>query len=122
LISACERRLRRDHTLRIEPGSKLADAQTQEWPTSLLADSGVPKQYVSYDEYKVMRAKPTRGADYIVKSYEEAVRGPNGSNMLDIIQGVEPLKYEAETIRDFLDKYIGEVNDSAEYRTLELLQ
>lgn len=124
LIAACEAKLRQNHTMLIGEGTKLHDAQETEWPSSLRGEDGTApaKMYVSYDEYKVMRAKPTRGADYLVKGYEENVRGPAGTNALDIILGVEPLRTEALTIEAFLDKYLGEVNDSAEYRTLELLQ
>lgn len=119
LIDASERKLRSNYTLTIQQGTKLAEAHEKEWPSSM---EETPSQYISYDEYRVMRAKPSRGADYIMKTYEDSVRGPAGTNALDIIHGVEPLKNEAETIEAFLDKYLGDVNDSAEYRTLELLQ
>lgn len=117
LIDAAESKLD-SYALKVESGSKLAKAQEADWPEDL----GEAKDYVSYKQYRSSREVPTRASDYIVKTYEDKIRGPAGTNAVDIIYAAETMKNEAENIESFLDKYMGDVNDTAEYRTLELLQ
>lgn len=107
-----------DYSLRIAPDSDLEKAQAQQWPDEL----GTPKDYVSYEQYKAMQQSGDRGANFIRKAYESSLRAPGGTNATDVITGVSYIKTEAKLIEGFLDNYVGNINDTAEFRTLELLQ
>lgn len=105
-------------TLKIDPGTQLERAQTQEWPEQL----GQPKQFITYQQYKALEKKQTRGSEYIRSAYEDNVRGTLGTNAMDTLIISRAIKREATNIGDFLNDYLGDVNDSSEYRILELLQ
>lgn len=118
LISKAENNLSK-YSLSVAPDSRLEAAHKVEWPASM----GEPKDYISYQEYKALGSVNTRGAEYVRKVYEDYVRGPNGTNSVDIILGASAVKTEALNIQGFLDDSIGsEVGDSSQQRTLELLQ
>lgn len=105
-------------TLQIDSGSQLEQAQNQEWPTAL----GQPKKFIAYAQYKALENKQTRGSEYIRQSYEDSIRGTFGTNSIDTLKLSKVIKQEATNIGDFLDSYLGDVDDSSEYRILELLQ
>lgn len=117
VIEAAEKDLL-SYSLKITPGSKLHQAQIQEWPPNM----GEPKMYISFEEYKALERVQSRGSEYIRQMYEGYIRGPFGSNSVDVIYLANALKTEAEHILKFLDKYLGDIDDSSEYRTLELFQ
>jgi hypothetical protein len=117
LIVECETDLEK-YNLKVTQGTTLSDAHIAEWPSSL----GDPKGYVSYYEYKALEGKGTRGANYIRSLYEDNARSEFGSNAIDVVALAYNIKNEATNIQEFLDDYIGEVDDSAEKRTVELLQ
>lgn len=116
-ITVAEKELEK-YSLTVEADSRLEQAQAQEWPTDL----GEPRTYVSYQEYKALEPLRSRGAEYIRKSYEDGIRGPFGTNAIDVITSVSAIKNEADNIEEFLDNYMGEVNGTSEFRALELLQ
>ena len=105
-------------SLRVDSDSKLAEAQKAEWPSAL----GEPKDYISYAQYKALNVNGNRGAAYIQKAYEEQMRGPAGSNAIDVVTNAKAMKQEAKNIQGFLTNYIKDVNDTSEYRTLELFE
>lgn len=98
--------------------TSMQDAQKSDWPSDL----GDPKDYISYHQYKAYENLDTRGAKYIRKAYEDTVRGPAGTCALDVDIISSKIQQEAIRIGDFLDGYIGTVDDSAEYRILEAFQ
>jgi hypothetical protein len=116
-ISAAENHLN-NYSLKVDPGSKLADAQTAEWPDEL----GESKDYITYSEYKYLGTKGSRGSSYIRKMYEDHLRGPSGSIALDVLDLSDIIRQESVQITNFLNTYLGDVNDTSEYRALELFQ
>lgn len=105
-------------SLEVPADSPLQKAQTQEWPSSL----GTAKQYVHYEQYKALERKQTRGSELIRQSYEDNVRGPFGTTAIDTLIVSKAIKQEAVNVEKFLDTYLGDVDDTSEYRILELLQ
>lgn len=97
---------------------KLNTAHVIEWPSFL----GTPKDYISYAEYKSLESKNSANAEYIRKTYENALRGPSGNTAIDILKMCKIFKIEANNIGEFLDDALGQIDDTAEFRTLELLQ
>lgn len=116
-MSWCDSKLSK-YSLRVDVNSKLEEAQEAEWPAVL----GEAKEYISWEQYKSLELNETRGALYIKKSYEDYMRGPAGCTCLDIYHICSLIHDEASHIKDFLDAYVGDINDSSEYRVLELFQ
>ena len=106
------------YSLVVEPESRLANAQNKEWPS----DISEPKKTVPYKQYKALRKLKTRSSDYIVKQYEKYARGPSGNHNVDLIAANEIINVEAKNIKDFINNFIGDVNNTSEYRTIEILQ
>lgn len=96
----------------------LQEAQKNDWPSTL----GEPKDYISYHQYEAFENLDTRGSKYLRKAYEDTVRGPAGTCALDISIISKEIQSEAIRIEEFLDGYIGEVDDTAEFRILEAFQ
>jgi len=89
----------------------------------LVYPSDTPPSIISFEEYKYLQANNTSNASqYILTQYENALRGPNGNNALDISNIASYINNEINRIRGFIDGYVGEVDDSSEQRTVELLQ
>lgn len=97
---------------------KLQEAHQKEWPSRL----GKPGDQVSYRYYKALRLRDTTSALYLRKRYEEAARGVTGTNSIDILTVTALIKDEALLIREFINAYIHQVDDSSEFRVLELFQ
>lgn len=104
--------------LNVIKDSNLDKAHAQLWPTEL----GDRTSYISYDQYKSLALDNHRAADFIKKSYEQAIRGPEGTDALDVKELAVLTKKEALLIQQFLDTYLGRIDDTAEFRTLELFQ
>lgn len=100
-----------------EDDTPLINAQAVEWPHG---DS--PKDYITYKYYKYLKLRDTASARYIRKRYEDSLRDITGSNALDVIKIIELIKNEAYLARQFIDTYIGSMNDTAEFRSTELVQ
>ncbi len=99
--------------------SQLREANESTWPSN--AESG-PPSLVSYGYYKILTAVDSVGARYIRRRFEDASRGITGDATLDLLQLVQITNDEAKLISQFLDQYVGNVDDSSEFRVLELLQ
>ena len=105
-------------SLKVEEDSKLQEAHAVEWP----ADLGDPKGHISYLQYKALGNRDTRSATYIRRTYEDSLRGPSGTNAIDVLNMAKALQSEATNIGEFLDDSIGNVSDDSEKRTVEMLQ
>ena len=97
---------------------RLQNALMREWPKDL----GEPAEYISYRYYSALRVRDTTSASYIRKRYEEAARDVNGTVSIDVLALCKLIEDEAVRIKEFLDEYIGNVDDSSEERTVELFQ
>ncbi len=116
VYSFCESRLAQ-YTLGIEAGSDLEKAQQQAYP-----GSDVPN-YITFDEYKYLfTINSSNAVQYVLSAYEDALRSITGTNALDVSRMVIIINNEAKRIKDFIDGYIGELDDTSEYRTVELFQ
>lgn len=106
----------REFNLTIQPQSRLLEAQTQITGISETPD------HVSFDEYKTVSTLNHRAAGYIKHEYEYSMRGASGHNALDVYTIASIVNNEARNIDDFITNYLGDMNDSSEYRTVELFQ
>lgn len=96
----------------------LVNAQNVAYPSD-----GSPPMSISFEEYKYLLINNTsNAAQYILSSYEDNIRGISGVNALDISHIALIINNEAKRIKDFIDEYIGDLDDSAEFRTVELFQ
>lgn len=98
--------------------SRLVESHRKEWPPSL----GEVKDRVSYRYYKALRFRNTTSAAYIRARYEEGARGVTGTNAIDVLEVVKIIRDETLLIQEFLNANIGNVDDSSEFRILELFQ
>lgn len=98
--------------------SRLLESHRKEWPKSL----GAPSDSITYRYYKALRLRRSTSAEYIRHRYEEAARGVTGTNALDILQIASIVEDEALLIREFIDVHVGDIDDSSEFRLLELFQ
>lgn len=97
---------------------KLLEAHQKEWPSRL----GKPGDQISYRYYKALRLRGTASATYLRKRYEEAARGVTGTNSIDILTVTAIIRDEALLIKEFINARIHQVDDSSEFRILELFQ
>jgi hypothetical protein len=97
---------------------KLYEAHVKEWPSRL----GEPSDQISYRYYKALRLRNTTSANYIRTRYEEAARDVTGTTAIDLLIIAGIVKNEALLVQEFLDAHIGNVDDSSEFRLLELFQ
>lgn len=100
-----------------EDDTALWQAQNMAYPSSEIPS------VVSFEQYKYLQANNTTSAtQYIISIYENEVRGISGTNALDISNLVSYVKNEISRIKEFIDGFIGEVDDSSEQRTIESFQ
>ncbi len=99
-----------------------ADASLVEAQNLAYPGSDVPS-VITFEEYKYLQMNnSSNAAQYILSSYEEALRQASGSNALDISDIALYINNEIVRIKSFIKEYIGEVDDSSEQRTIELFQ
>lgn len=96
----------------------LFEAILDEWPSGF----GDVDYKVPYPFYDALRIKNTASASYIRKRWEEQARGPHGALAFDLIPITRRIRDETELVTSFLARYVGNVDDSSEYRVMELLQ
>lgn len=105
--------------LKIDPANyRLIEAQDLEWPL----DGPDTRDEISYLEYTALVHKHTRSADFIKKSYEKAIRSESGTTAFDVVAAAAAIRIEAETLLSFISRYMGDIDDAAEQRLLELFQ
>lgn len=79
--------------------------------------------YITFDEYKyLLTTVDTHAVTYVRSYYENKLRGPKGSTALDLLLIARAIHAEVARIRNFLTTYIGELDETAEFRTVELFQ
>jgi hypothetical protein len=109
----------KDFNLSIDAESELENAQISEWPDSL----GDHKNYMTYSQYRTMKARNSTGSSYLQKEYENEIRGSWGSVSLDTAEVASDVLSEATRIKRFIENYIsGESNDQSQQRAIELFQ
>lgn len=90
---------------------------------SLIYPSDSAPSVISFEQYKYHQANNNSNtAQYIISRYEQEVRGVSGTNALDISNIASYIQNEITRIKEFIDGYIGEVDDTSEQRTIELFQ
>jgi len=105
--------------LKVDPDdNRLIESHHKEWPRGL----GEPGDRISYRYYKALRLRNTTSASYIRKRFEEAARDVGGTIALDMLALTSVMKDEALLIQEFLNAYIGTVDDSSEHRTVEIFE
>lgn len=78
---------------------------------------------ISFYEYQyAMHNKGNRSSEIIKAFYEKKVRGPQGTNALDICLLSLIIHSETHKIRSFINIHLGELYESAESRTVEYFQ
>jgi len=90
--------------------------------TEIPEDLDEPKDYMSFEQYKAYEYLETRGAKYARRAYEDTVRGPSGTPALDIQIINSEIYNEAVRVEGFLDDYLGDIDDTSEFRILESFQ
>lgn len=103
--------------LSVQPQTRLYEAQTQ-----VARQAETTPDHVSFLEYNTISSQNHRAARYVKSEYEYTMRGPSGSNAMDVYLIASIINQEARNIDRFLTQYLGDVNDSSEYRTIELFQ
>lgn len=79
--------------------------------------------YITFDEYKyLLTLTPSVAVDYVRSYYESKLRGPTGSEALDLLLLARTIHSEVSRIRNFIDTFIGELDETAEFRIIELFQ
>ncbi len=79
--------------------------------------------YITFDEYKyLLSVSETVATKYVKSYYESSLRGPLGSTALDYAIMARTINAEVRRIKAFVETYIGALDETAEFRTVELLQ
>lgn len=79
--------------------------------------------YITFDEYKYLLTREgSHAISYLRNFYEESLRGVNGHVALDFSIICRVTHAEVSRIRHFIETYIGELDETAEFRTVELFQ
>ena len=97
---------------------KLNHANEVLWPASL----GTPPNYVTYLYYTSLLTNSSAAAKYITNAYETAAQGITGNNSIDFLPIVQMTLDEANLILPFIEAHAGDLSDSSQRRTVELLQ
>lgn len=98
--------------------TELREAHRTTWPATVSS----PPQNIAYQYYQVLAGVDSVSARYIRQRFEEATRGVTGDTTLDLFNILIIFENESNLVEQFLNQYIGNVDDSSEYRTLELFQ
>lgn len=84
-----------------------------------LKGSNIPN-FISYRYYKLLSVIDSAGSKYIRQRYENAMRGVLGTPSLDLLDILTMIQNEATLMKGFVDRYVGNVDDSSEFRIVEL--
>jgi hypothetical protein len=117
MYAECESQLS-DYALVIDTNNEeLVAAHAQAYPSDTTPGS------ITFDEYKyLLEHNNSNASQYVITSYENKVRGSSGTNALDISLLSLYINSECKRIKEFINAYIGEVDDSSEFRTIEVFQ
>lgn len=76
-----------------------------------------------FDMYKsLLKENSNNAKNYLRKKYESEIRSVNGTNCFDILKLIVLIYSEMTRMEEFLDGFIGEVDDTSEYRVIEAFQ
>jgi hypothetical protein len=85
----------------------------------LSASSG----YVHFGLYKhLLMHGDSNAANYLISLYESRLRGPSGTISLDLLKLTVFISNEMSRMEEFIDEFIGEIDDTSEYRIIEAFQ
>jgi len=117
LYEACNEEMK-GYTLLLDTSdSTLIESHKMSYP-----DDETPES-VSFLEYIYnYSVSLNTSSQYVNRYYENKIRGVHGTNGLDVAHISRIIYSEAKRIEDFLDKYIGDIDDPSEFRVLETLQ
>lgn len=78
---------------------------------------------ITFEQYKYNLTNNSNNAtQYIISTYEDSLRGIGGTNALDVSFISRIISNEAKRIKVFIENYIGDLDDSSEFRAVELFQ
>jgi hypothetical protein len=107
-----------DYTLKLDASDDiLMNSHRMSYPEDQTPDSISFKEYI----YNFSKSQST-SSSFVNRYYENKVRGIYGTNALDIAHVVRSIYSELKRVKDFLDKYTGEMDDPSELRTIEAFQ
>lgn len=117
LFTQCEQTLA-DYSLIIDiNNTDLVTAHKQAYPAY-----DIP-EYITFDEYKFhIKNTASNATLFIIDEYEKSLRNISGTNALDISRLALFINNESKRIKEFINGYIGEVDDTAEFRIIENFQ
>lgn len=117
IFSECERILA-DYSLIVETSNTdLVAAHKQAYP-----GYDIP-EYITFDEYKFYINNTASNATlFVIDEYEKSLRNVSGTNALDLSRLALFINNESKRIKEFIDGYVGEVDDTAEFRIIENFQ
>lgn len=96
----------------------LQNANEVLWPSSL----GPAPNYITFLYYSSLANVNSAAATFVTNAYETAAQGITGSNAIDLLPITQMTLDEANLIQDFSEAYAGDLSDSSQRRTVELLQ
>lgn len=79
--------------------------------------------YVHFGLYKhLLMHGDSNAANYLISLYESRLRGPSGTISLDLLKLTIFISNEMSRMEEFIDEFIGEIDDTSEYRIIEAFQ
>lgn len=79
--------------------------------------------YIHFKLYKyLLKNGDSNAANYLINLYESKMRGASGSISLDLLKLVIFISNEMSRMEEFIDGFIGELDDTSEYRIIEAFQ
>lgn len=79
--------------------------------------------YIHYSLYKhLLKNGDSNAADYLISLYEQKMRDASGSISLDLLKLVLFISNEMTRMEEFINEFIGELDDTSEFRIIEAFQ
>lgn len=79
--------------------------------------------YVHYRLYKhLLKNGDSNASTYLINLYESKLRNASGSISLDLLKLILFISNEMTRMEEFIDEFIGELDDTSEYRIIETFQ
>ena len=101
------------------------DIATQSAISSIVSKYGMTESpsYIHYRLYKhLLKNGDSTASNYIITLYESKLRNTSGSIGLDLLKLVLFISNEMTRMEEFIDEFIGEIDDTSEYRIIETFQ
>lgn len=117
IYNQCESTLTNYSLIIDQTDTNLVSAHAQAYPAT-----SVPS-YITFQEYKyLLKNSSSNAAQYVMNAYETSIRSASGSNAFDISTIMLTISNESKRIKEFIDGYIGAVDDTSEFRIIENFQ